>query len=418
MTFFVAPASSVPITSDWCRRETTAWKKHFARAGQGPRPTRPRRWRGDIGPVPRRCSGRTARPGSAAPDDVQHIGDDLRRTQQRLVFDSLGDGNDRHARRHVPRQPLPHVPHVLRRHGRENQRAAVETFGIVGGEPQVSRQFHAGQKPLIFAVLEQAVDRFLERPPERHLVSALAEQERTDRRHRAVADDCHALGHGGNLRLPIADCQLAIGHLSAADAVFQSAGAIPLPASSGDVRTMLKFVSPASGFLTARWIQFPSSFRQANRSIAAALSNSEVISSASSRFILRGDKFRIAESIAASAASNPSRVIPSIGSRCVDDGTRMLKRAERLFDLLSGRLVNISQIARGAPMTPARSSNTWASSSRQRQIAVGLQAPAHRRPGGQAGVADGQILQMAVIAPIGVEISDGAVFQAGLGGAR
>ena len=61
--------------------------------------------RADIARSPPRCSARTAPPASeCAPASdprrtasAQHVGDDLRRPQQRLVLDPLGDGDDRHA---------------------------------------------------------------------------------------------------------------------------------------------------------------------------------------------------------------------------------------------------------------------------------------------------------------------------------
>ena len=95
----------------------------------------------------------------------------------------------------MPRQPLPHIAHVLGGDGRENQRRSIKTFGVVGGEPEISGQFDTGEKPLVFAVLEQSIDRFLERSPKRDVMSALGEEERTDGGHSAVADDCYAVSY-------------------------------------------------------------------------------------------------------------------------------------------------------------------------------------------------------------------------------
>ena len=213
--------------------------------------------------------------------------------------------------------------------------------------------------------------------------------------------------------LPIANWRLP---LSRADAVLQSAGAIPSQPAAAvfgrfvQARVRLQFL--------AGWIEFPSSLcGRRYRSIAAAFSNSDRDQCAVLAFHLRRCTFRIAESIAAREASNPSRVIPSIGSRCVDEGTRMLKQGRAIGDLFSHGLVNISQFARGrAHHAGGVFENMRIQNAGQRHIAVGLQAPAHRRSGGQAGEADWEILQMAVIAPIGIEMADGAMFEAGLGG--
>ncbi len=142
-----------------------------------------------------------------------HVGDDLGRAQDGLLFDALGDRGDGRVGLGVRREALPDVADVLGGDGADDEVGIVDRLGLFGGEANVIRQRIAGQVSAVFTGLDQLGDVIGERAPDGDAKAFAVQEQGADGGHGAIADDGNMVGLGHidvPLEVPRARCCRAV----------------------------------------------------------------------------------------------------------------------------------------------------------------------------------------------------------------